>query len=82
MPPISTSFTAFSTASAKSFARYMASVGESFSCAKGSLSSIALTSPIRILVSAGTLTPAISAILIADCPTIAAFNAPFFSRIP
>ncbi len=58
------------------FALYMASTGESFSCANSSLISTDSTSPIRILVSAGTVTPAISAIVAAFCPTILAFSAP------
>ena len=33
--------------------------------------------PINILVDSGTLTPAISAIVCAFCPTIFAFRAPF-----
>ena len=62
MPPSSTRRSALATASWKVLARYMASTGESFSWAKGSETSTLSTSPMRILVAAGTATPAISAI--------------------
>ena len=78
MPPIATSAEAMSQASWKSLARYMASVGESFSCANGSAVLVSDTSPTSTLVKGGTLTPAISAMASADWPTMAEFSAPFF----
>ncbi len=57
-PPSQTSFSALSSASSKSFAWYIASTGESFSCANSSESSTLSTSPMRIFVSSGTSTPA------------------------
>ncbi len=55
---------------------YIASTGESFSCAKGSFNSTDSTSPIIILAVFGTSTSAILAITCAGCPTILAFNEP------
>lgn len=59
-----------SKAVSKSSALYNARTGDSFSWANGSDRSTEVTSPIRIFVPSGTLTPAISAILQAGCPTI------------
>ena len=48
--------------------------GESFSRVKGSFSPTSAHSAARILVSAGTLKPACSAIHVAGLPTMSAFN--------
>lgn len=76
MPPIATSAAALSQASTKSPARYIASVGDSFSWAKASAADTSLTSPISTLVAGGTSMPAISAILAALWPTMAALRPP------
>ena len=80
-PPSQTSFSALSSASSKSFAWYIASTGESFSCANSSESSTLSTSPMRIFVSSGTSTPASAAMVCALWPTIFAFNAPLIKIV-
>ena len=59
----------------------MASTGDSFSWANSSEISTLSTSPIRILVLSGTVTPASWAILKADWPTILAFRAPLMMMV-
>ena len=76
-PPSDINCFALATASSKSFALYIAKTGDSFSCANSSDKSTFSTSPINILVFSVTFTPASSAIVCADCPTIFAFKAPF-----
>ena len=62
-PPSATSCAAFSNASSNVAALYIASTGDNFSCANSSEISTDSTSPIKILVSSGTSTPASCAIL-------------------
>ena len=80
-PPSATSCSAFASASSKVFALYIPSTGDSFSCANSSDMSTDSTSPIRILVSSGTLTPAIFAISYADLPGILLFRAPLMMMV-
>ncbi len=70
-----------STAWSKSFARYIASTGLSFSCANGSDLSTLVTSPIMTFVAAGISTPASFAIVTGFWPTIFALTVPFSLRI-
>ena len=69
------------TASAKSFARYMARTGESFSWANSSEGSTLVTSPMRTFVSSGTSKPASAAIRAAGWPTIFALSAPLMRMV-
>ena len=68
-------------ASSNVAARYMASTGESFSCANSSAGSTLSTSPMRIFVPAGTSTPAISAMVQALWPTMRALSEPLMRMV-
>ena len=59
----------------------MAKTGESFSCANSSDNSTLVTSPIRILASSGTVTPASFAMVNALWPTMRAFSAPLIKMV-
>lgn len=74
MPPSATSAPALAQASSKLLARYKASRGDSFSWAKGSDHEISVTSPMSTCVLVGTCIAAMSAIVQADCPTMAEFR--------
>ena len=80
-PPSAISLSAFAKASFISLALYMASTGESFSCANSSESSTDSTSPISTLADFGTFTPESSAILYAVWPTILALSEPFMMMV-
>ena len=79
-PPSSTSRSALAAASSNVAARYMASTGESFSCANSSAGSTLSTSPMRIFVP-GTSTPAISAMVQALWPTMRALSEPLMRMV-
>ena len=65
-PPSSTNLSALTKASSKLATLYIPNTGDNFSCENGSSNSTDSTSPIKTLVSFGTLTPAMSAIFHAD----------------
>ena len=81
-PPLFTSSaSAMSSASSKSFDLYMPRIVVSFSWPNASALSVEVASPMRIFVSSGTSKPAILAMVTGRCPTIFALSAPLMSIV-